>query len=108
MAKYFGRVGFAITKETDPVNEPGVWEDTIVERFYSGDTVKQTSRWENSQNVNDNLVINCQFSILSDPFAEQNFHSIKYIEYIGALWKVSSVDVQYPRLLLTVGGIYNG
>lgn len=108
MAKYFGRVGFAISVEEDPENEPGVFSDKTVEKFYSGDTIRQMSRWDNSQQVNDNLNVNCQFSILSDPFAEQNFHSIKYIEYIGALWKVTSIEVQYPRLLLTVGGIYNG
>ena len=108
MAKYFGRIGFATTKEVDPENQPGVWVDTIDERFYYINTLRLTSRWDQSQNVNDDLKINCQFSILSDPFAQQNFSSIKYVEYMDALWKVNSIEVQYPRLLLTVGGIYNG
>lgn len=103
MAKYHGKIGFGVSSEI----RPGVWKDTIVEKTYYGDILQNYVRNENAQQVNDNLNISNRFSILSDPFAVQNFHSIKYLEYIGVKWKVTTVDVQYPRLILSVGGVYN-
>ena len=105
MAKWFGVIGYAAVIEISP----GVYSDDITERAYSGDVSRYTSRWSaSSDKVNDDLDINNQFSILADPFAYQNFHTMKYIEYMGAKWKITSVEVQYPRLLINVGGVYNG
>jgi hypothetical protein len=105
MAKFHGVIGYAETVET----RPGVWKDKITERAYSGDLIRNTSRWNTASNsVNDNLNISNQISILADPFAYQNFHSMKYVEFMGTKWKIESVEVQYPRLILAVGGVYNG
>ena len=62
---------------------------------------------QSSDNLNDNLNVSNEFSIVADPFAYANFHSMRFIEYMGAKWKISNVEVQYPRLILTVGGVYN-
>lgn len=102
MAKYYGKVGYAVTVET----RPGVWEEQITEREYFGDILRNTKRYDNAEGLNDNLNIANLISIVADPFALQNFHTIRYVEYMGANWKVSSVEVQYPRLVLTVGGVY--
>lgn len=105
MAKWYGTIGYAETKQTSP----GVWRDEITERKYSGDVIRNSNRWSaSSESTNDDLNINNQISILADPFAYQNFHSMKYIEFMGAKWKISSIDVQRPRLILTIGGVYNG
>jgi hypothetical protein len=106
MAKWFGVIGYA--EETSQTS-PGVWGDSITEREYAGDVIRFNSRWStSSDSTNDDLNINNQISILADPFANQNFHSMKYIEFMGAKWKITSVEVQYPRLILTIGGVYNG
>lgn len=104
MSKYFGKIGYGVTEET----RPGVYEPQIVEKEYYGDIVRNTRRLENGGKVVDDLNINMTLSIVADPFAYQNFHQIKYAEYMGSKWKVSSVEVQYPRLILTLGGVYNG
>lgn len=104
MAKFYGVIGYAETSETTP----GVWTEGITERTYSGDVVKESSRWQAGENLNDNLNVSNQISIVSDPFANQNLHSIKYVSWMGAKWKVTKVDVRFPRLLLTFGGVYNG
>ena len=105
MAKFYGEIGYADTSET----RPGVYEETITEHLYSGDILRNSSRWVTSpDSVNDNLVVNSQISILADPFAYKNFHSMKYVKYMGTKWKITNVEVQYPRLILTVGGVYNG
>ena len=104
MAKFYGAVGYAVCDETSP----GVWIDTIVERNYYGDLTRNTRRLQASDKVNDNIDITNEISIIADPFANQNFHSMKYVEFMGAKWKITNVEVQYPRLILTVGGVYNG
>ncbi len=103
MAKFYGVIGYAIQQQTSP----GVWEEVITEKNYSGDVVKNTKRWQAGENLNDNLSVNNQISIVSDPFAEQNFFSMRYVFWMGTRWKVSNVEVLRPRLLLTIVGVYN-
>lgn len=106
MARWFGKVGYSETVET----APGVWmpQDTI--REYYGDVTRNTTRWTgSSDSTNDNLTVNTQISIVADPFAVEKFYSIKWIEFMGVKWSVDSVDpTQPPRLILTLGGVYNG
>ena len=104
MAKIYGKVGYAITEEV----KPGVWSEQITERPYFGDLIKVNRTLQNSGNLNDNINITHNVSIVADPFAYQNFHAIRYVDCMGAKWKVSSVEVKYPRLILSVGGLYNG
>ena len=105
MAKFYGAIGYGIPTETSP----GIWEDVITERNYRGDTYRNTSQWSSSSDsTNDDLNINNQISIVSDPFANVNFHYMKYVQFMGAKWKIKSVEVKHPRLVLTIGGVYNG
>lgn len=104
MAKFCGYIGFAVTEET----VPGVWTDQLTERKYYGDILRNSRRWEKADSLNDNLNINNQISILADPYARENFHLMKYVKFMGSPWKVTNVEVEYPRLILTLGGLYNG
>jgi hypothetical protein len=103
MAKFYGPIGFSDTIET----APGVWEETIIEHSYFGDIVRNTSRYQQSGGVNDNIVISNSISIVADPYATTNFQKMRYVEFLGAKWKITNVEVQYPRLVLTIGGEYN-
>lgn len=103
MAKFYGIIGYAETVET----EPGIWEEQITERNYYGDLTRNTRRLQSSGNVNDNINISNELSIVSDPYALENFHSMRYVIFMGTKWKVSDVEVQYPRLILGLGGVYN-
>lgn len=104
MNKWFGKVGYANTSEV----RPGVWKDIITEREYFGDVIRNSKQIENSGEVIDNIAVTVSISIVADPFAYENFHTIKYVEYMGSKWKVKTVDPQYPRLVLSLGGLYNG
>ena len=104
MAKWFGKVGFVDTQKT----RPGIWKPVVTEREYFGDVIRNVRRLENSQKINDDISVGVDISIVADPFAYNNFHTLKYVEYMGNRWKVSSVDPQYPRLVLSLGGLYNG
>lgn len=105
MAKFHGIIGYVKLVES----KPGVWTPETTEREYSGDVLKNNSYWStNSDSTNDDLNINNQISIVADPYAYQHFHEMKYVEYMGARWKIKNIDVQRPRLILSLGGVYNG
>lgn len=105
MPKFRGVVGFAETIE----KEPGIHVEKIVEKRYSGDLLRNNRRLESSGNINDNINISNEISILADAYAFHHFHAMRYVEFEGAKWKVSSVDAtKRPRLVLTLGGLYNG
>ena len=104
MAKFYGPIGYAVTKET----RPGVWRDVIEEHYHRGDVVRNTRRLQSADKVNDDINISNEISILADPFANGNFHAMRYVGFMGMRWKIENVEVAYPRLLLTLGGVYNG
>jgi len=104
MAKWSGNIGFSVTTET----VPGVWEEQIQERKYYGDLIRSMRKTESSSEVNDNINISNQISVVADPFANMNLFSMRYITFAGAKWKIRDIDVQYPRLILSIGGVYNG
>lgn len=101
--KWYGKVGFAMTKEHD-----GIWEDEIVEKKYTGDLLQNRVQFQNSGTINDNINLNNKISIIANKFAYDNFECIKYVEVLSKMWKVSSVEIQYPRLILNIGGLWNG
>lgn len=103
MAKFYGKIGYTETVET----APGVWTPVITERDYSGDVIRNTRRWQSGENLNDDLVVNNTISIISDPYAIQNFHAMLYVMWMGSAWKITNVEVQRPRLILTIGGVYH-
>lgn len=79
----------------------------IVEDMYFGDLTRNTRRLQSTETLNDDINIANEISIVADPFANENFHAMRYVGFMGAKWKISNVEVQYPRLILTVGGVYN-
>ena len=104
MAKYYGSIGFAKQEET----RPGVWKEMITERKYFGEEVRNFRRLQPSGNVNDNINISVTLSVVSDPYANEHMYDMRYATYQGAKWKITDVEPQYPRLILTLGGLYNG
>lgn len=104
MARFYGRVGYAEDVETDP----GVWEKQITEINYFGDIIRNTRRYGTEDTINGVLTVGNSISILADAYAFEHFFAIVYVEWSGTLWIVSEVEVQRPRLLLRLGGVYNG
>ncbi len=86
---------------------PGVWTDLIVEKIYRGEVIRNFMKWQNSENLNDDLNISNELSVVGDPFLCCNYANIKYATYMGVKWKVNSIDIQYPRLKLSLGGVWN-
>ena len=104
MAKFYGAVGYSYTDET----APGVYGEILTEKKYYGDVLRNTHRWDAGQSVNDNLNINHSISIVADAFAYEHIGAIRYLVWMGTPWKVTNVEVQRPRLILSIGGVYNG
>lgn len=107
MAKFRGIIGFVETVE-DPDN-PGVWTEQLVEKEYTGNVIRNTSRTQSSSDtVNDNITISNEISIVANPYAQQHMYAMRYVVFQGIKWKITTVDVEYPRLKLSIGGVYNG
>ena len=104
MAKFYGPVGYVETLET----RPGIFEPTPTERKYAGDVLRSTRRLQSGESINENVTVNNSLSIVADPYAYQHFFAIRYVKWMGTYWTVTNVEVQNPRLLLTIGGVYDG
>lgn len=104
MSKFYGEVGYVETVET----APGVWEEQKSVRNHFGDVIRNTRRLQSGDRANDDINVSVQISIVSNPYSDMHFHSIRYVKFMGAKWKVTDVDPQPPRLILTLGGVYNG
>jgi hypothetical protein len=105
MAKFYGAIGYGTTVETADL---GVWADNIVEYSYYGDVVRNTRNLQDGEYLNNDLSVGNSISILADAYANTNFMDIRYVSWVGVRWVVTSVDVIAPRLLLRLGGVYNG
>lgn len=121
MAKFYGKIGYTESKEKinlipaeDPEEEPteektGIWIDEITERDYAGDIIRATKQWSPSNDkTNDDLTLSNRISIVADDFANQNFSAMRYAVLDGVYWTITSVEIQRPRLILTLGGVYHG
>lgn len=105
MAKFYDVIGFGVTRETTP----GVYREQITERKYFGDVLSNSRTLENSGQVNDDIGIYNRISIIADPYANENFHAMRYVHFMGTNWKIRTADASsYPRIVLTLGGVYNG
>jgi hypothetical protein len=104
MAKIHTTIGFATTVEVSP----GVWQEKIIERPYYGELTRNVRKWTATEALNDDLTLTNTVSILSDSFAYQNYSAMRYIVLFNSKWKIINIDIQHPRLTLTIGGVYNG
>jgi len=104
MARFHGYIGFTQTVET----APGVFTEQITEREYTGEFLRATQNLVQSERLNDDLTLSTRISIVSDPFATANLSTIRYAKWSGVAWKVKSIETQRPRLVLTLGEVYNG
>jgi len=106
MARFFGEIGYADSLENPP--NSGIWVDDIVEFSYYGDITRNSMKNETSENLNNDISVGNSISIVADQYAIEHFFSIRYIRWSGVAWTVTNVDVQSPRLILSLGNVYNG
>ena len=104
MSKFYGKVGYIQTEE----KRPGIYEEIVTERFYYGDITRRSLRWENTGAINDSINLTNEISIIADPYCYEHLSELRYIEFMGAKWKIASIQVERPRITLTLGGLYNG
>lgn len=106
MARFIGEVGYGDPVETPPYS--GVWVDEIVEFPYQGDVIRNTRRLDDNEKVNADITVGNSISVVADEYAFEHFFNIKYVRWAGVLWTVTTVEVRNPRLILSLGGVYNG
>lgn len=106
MAKFSGKIGYSNTIED--INRPGIWTEEIIEKYHRGDIIKEFNRWKSGESLNVSINISNKVSIVADSFSLNNLHKMRYIHIKGGLWKITGAEVERPRLILNIGGVYNG
>lgn len=106
MARFHGEVGYGTSVETPEGS--GVYVDQITEYSYFGDVIRNTKKLESGEHLNNDISVGNSISIVADQFAIEHFFIIKYVRWAGVLWTVTNVEVKSPRLILSLGGVYNG
>ncbi len=106
MAKFSGKIGFSL--EAEDANGNGVWTPTIVEKHYYGDIVNATYKWNDNSKVNEDLNISNKFSVVANDFAIKNIGCMLYVLWNGVKWKIITAEIYGPRIILYIGGLYNG
>lgn len=101
--KFCGDIGFVIQQET----EPGIYEGVVAEKTYYGDVLQNFRKWQSGEKINDDIVLNNKISIIANSFALENSGAMKYVSYLGQKWKIESAEIAYPRIILTIGGLYH-
>lgn len=104
MRKFYDLVGFVDTVET----EPGIYEEIASEYYYYGDILRNTRKFEAGGTVNGKVKVNNSISIVADAFAFENFFKMRYIYWMGTKWTITNIEVDRPRLILTIGDEYHG
>lgn len=104
--RFHGEVGYGVQVEDPP--ESDVWKDRIIERQYFGDVVRNVRQLREGEYLNSDISLTNSISIVADAYASEHFFAIRYVKWAGAYWTVSEVTVERPRLLLRLGGVYNG
>lgn len=105
MAKYHGFIGFA-GEQTE--TSPGIWNEKITEHEYAGDLLSFNRRNQGSGKVNDDMVVSNKISIIADAYLNENIYAVRYVTFMGGKWKIESVEVEYPRMIFTLGGLWHG
>jgi hypothetical protein len=106
MGRFYGEVGYGDSIETP--SSSGVWIDLITEASYYGDVIRNTRKLDSGESLNDDISVSNSISIVADDFAFAHFFKIKYVRWSGVLWTVTNVEVKSPRLILSLGSVYNG
>lgn len=104
MAKFRGYIGFVEPKEI----KTDVWEEQATEKPYKGDVLRDMGQFQVTDQVIDDVTIANEISIVADSYANEHCHYMRYVKFRGARWKIKKIEVRYPRLIITVGGLYNG
>lgn len=107
MARYYGRIGF-LKQETESEDRPSRYVPEMKERYYCGDLLKASISNQTAEKPVDDFSLSNDISITADPYALNNFSSMKYVEFMHTLWEVKSVSVEYPRIRISFGGVYHG
>lgn len=105
MARFHDKVGFLIPKDDQ---ETGIADTVPVEKSYYGKILEHSRRWETGDNLNDDLSVSNQIAITANDYAFRYMSSIGYVRWKCAYWKVVSLRVKGPEIILTLGGVWNG
>lgn len=104
MTKYAGLVGYVVQEQT----APSVWTPVETPKRMKGDIIRQSASTQNDDKVNSDITLNHRVSLIGDAYAFSSYFNIRWIEIDGHKWEVTNVEVQRPRIIVSLGGPWNG
>lgn len=102
--KFCGQIGYIYEREI----RPGITISDPEEHLAYGDVLSNVRRWQTDSDINDDLTTSNRISILADAFVCEHMGAMRYCKWLGTAWEIKSVELNYPRAILTLGGVYNG
>lgn len=103
--KYVGNIGF-LSSNTEVTG--GIATQPIISKRYFGEIITTSSRLQTQDKINPDVTINNSIAILLDGYLNNNLSNIVYVEFLNKKWSVSSIELRHPRVILSLGGLYNG
>jgi hypothetical protein len=103
MAKFTGKVGFIEFVES----EPGLFRPVVIEKSFSGDLLLDRRGWKASEHTSGDVFVSNRISLLANADLVNNLANIKYVIFMGVKWKVATFEILLPRVILTLGEVYN-
>lgn len=104
MARFAGLVGYVTQEETSP----GIWSSVEKSVMMKGELIRQSSNNRDAGKVNSDITLNHRVSLMGDSYSFDNYYNIKWVMVDKVKWEVSSIEIQRPRLILAIGGLWNG
>jgi hypothetical protein len=109
MARFTGLVGYVTQEES----VPGVWSQSETPKMMKGDIIRQSitngkgDRVADSGKVNDDVSLGHRVSLIGDAYAFANCFNMKWVQINGIKWSISSIEMQRPRIIVSLGGMWN-
>lgn len=105
MNRFFGKIGFCYQESEEGSD---IVTERVVLKTYRGDLLKSNRKWETAEQIIDQFNISNRVSIMADPYSLDNLYAIKFVILHGKAWKITDAEIQYPRIILSIGGLWNG
>lgn len=109
MAKFSGVIGYQEEVEI----APGIWDTQYLEKPARGDILQKNHRWNamnystvSSDSISDRITIGADDFVMR--LCRQK--RIRYVKFEGDDTRYSVMDaaVDRPRIVLSIGGVFNG
>lgn len=86
---------------------PGVWKMQPEEVTHRAKLLTYNKDYDSGEEVNDDLKLRNRYEIVMKD-KKLDYQDMRYVIVKGTKWKVSALEFLEVRIIITLGGVYNG